>query len=49
VVNGILQVTNQIFQNIEIGVSVTVTLFFKDTPRNREALGGRVPWQWPKD
>ena len=21
--------------------------FFKDNPRNRAALGGRVPWQWP--
>tara|TARA_B100000482_G_C12582205_1_gene288328 strand:+ start:1002 stop:1163 length:162 start_codon:yes stop_codon:yes gene_type:complete len=31
VVNGILQVTNQIFQNIEIGVVVTVTLHFLKT------------------
>ena len=23
--------------------------FFKDTPRNRAALGGLVPHQWPKD
>ena len=23
--------------------------FFKDTPRNRDALGGIVPWQWRKD
>ena len=23
--------------------------FFKDTPRNRAALGGLVPWQWPND
>ena len=22
--------------------------FFKDTPRNKAALGGLVPWQWPK-
>ena len=21
--------------------------FFKDNPRNRAALDGRVPWQWP--
>ena len=21
--------------------------FFKDTPRNKAALGGLVPWQWP--
>ena len=23
--------------------------FFKDTPRNKAALGGLVPRQWPKD
>tara|TARA_B100001093_G_scaffold453069_1_gene461515 strand:+ start:761 stop:907 length:147 start_codon:yes stop_codon:yes gene_type:complete len=23
--------------------------FYKDTPRNRAALGGLVPWQWPED
>ena len=23
--------------------------FFKDTPRNKAALGGLVPWQWPKE
>ena len=23
--------------------------FFKDTPRNKAALGGLVPHQWPKD
>ena len=23
--------------------------FFKDTPRNRAALGGLTPHQWPKD
>ena len=23
--------------------------FFKDTARNKAALGGLVPWQWPKD
>jgi len=23
--------------------------FFKDTPRNKAALGGLVPWQWPED
>ena len=23
--------------------------FFKDTPRNKAALGGIVPHQWPKD
>ena len=23
--------------------------FFKDTPRNKAALGGLVPWQWAKD
>ena len=23
--------------------------FFKDTPRNRAALGGLVPHQWPKE
>ena len=22
---------------------------FIDTPRNRDALGGIVPWQWRKD
>ena len=24
-------------------------VFFKDTPRNKTALGGLVPHQWPKD
>ena len=23
--------------------------FFKDTPRNKAALGGLVPHQWPKE
>ena len=23
--------------------------FWKDTPRNKAALGGLVPWQWPPE
>ena len=23
--------------------------FWKDTARNKAALGGLVPWKWPKD
>ena len=45
----ILQAVCGIFQSIELGAAIVVTLLFKDTPRNKAALGGLVPWQWPNE